>query len=63
MVSALESFKGQNIMLAQGLEGASGEALEVNYLLLLLQVIPSFSFLLSLFALSSYSFPTLAGTT
>ena len=63
MVSALESFKDQNVMSAQGLKGASGEAPEENCLLLLGHVILSLSFLLFLFAPSSYCFPTLAGTT
>ena len=39
MVSALESTRGQNVTSA-GREGASGEALEENYLLLLSAVIP-----------------------
>ena len=39
VVSALESTRGQNVTSA-GREGASGEALEENYLLLLLAMIP-----------------------
>jgi len=39
VVSALESTRGQNVTSAGG-EGASGEALEENYLLLLLTMIP-----------------------
>lgn len=39
VVSALESTRGQNVTSAGG-EGASDEALEENYLLLLLTMIP-----------------------
>lgn len=40
VVSTPESIMGQNVTSAEGEKGASDKALEQNYLLLLLQVIP-----------------------